>query len=307
MKRAFIGGRVPKMVKEAFVQEAEAAGLTLTEHLEKVLLERMNQSNEGEESTPTTSVDDLRRMIQEELAAQIEPETITTEEEPPEDPEPERVGEEPDFELEEDDDFYPGNPELEGKPGDVLPYPVEEMLNLAVQQTWERTGDQYDFNKLNKGEVSSFLEDLALELQSLEEEDADGHFVEPYDKYLPDILTDELDQIISQVIPANTEDLEPEILLSLLTDGINQRADELFQEDRIIELVFDRADYWYLDKLLEKENASRGKKQQFSDFKGYLLFLIGERLVENGTGLWGVTDKGMVKLGGRMQKTILNK
>lgn len=310
MRREFIGGRVPKMVKDAFVQEAETAGLTLTEHLEKVLLDRMNGNKD--ETSPNVTLEDLRRLIKEELhsnqaipESQLpQPDEIPAEAAEPESEE-ESLPETKDVSYEEEDileeEYFEDDPEEEEEEdfSDLLPESMAEALYPVVQQVWERTGDRYEGEPLDKEAVSSFLEDLAVELQSWEDDGYAPDFADPYEEYLPEKLTHELDQVINEAIRREGQYANPRTTMALIADLLNQRADQLYQEDRTIELLFDRSEYWHLDKMLEKENANRNRP--FADLKGLILHLIGEKLIERGSGFWGPTDEGMVGLGQRLK------
>jgi hypothetical protein len=275
MRREFIGGRVPKMVKDAFVAEADQAGLTLTEHLEKILTERMN-GKAKEESSPPVSLESIREIIREELFEEEEEEEIYSEEEPDED--------------------YIDTDRID----DLLESPMGQYINYALWTTWWQNKEEWSEEEISDEGIVDFLEKTSAELQFLVEvPETLIEETEPYPDFLPEQLIPIIDDLLGQMeIPLEDQSSVNEAL-SELASQMDHTADILFQDSRAIEFMFTRQEYFQLDKMLDKINNSRWTDQHFKNLKSLILYELAEKLEESGTGFWGVTDEDMVELGKR--------
>lgn len=285
MQREFIGGRVPKMVKDAFVAEADRAGLTLTDHLEKILTERMNGKLDEADSSPV-SREDVRELIRQELS-----ETGSLAED-----------EDQDEYLPEDLDHC--NEEFDTDAIDeLLDCPAGDYIQYAVWSTWDQNDNEWLYKDLDQEALIDFLEMVSTELQFLAEvPPAIGEEVDIYREYLPDPFIRLLDEQICWVAVDLEDRRPPAEVLPKLASRMDHQADILFQESRAIELMFTRQEYYQLDRMLEKLNNDRWSDHHFKDLKSLILHCLGGKLQETGTGFWGVTDRGMVELGERWKK-----
>ena len=247
MKTKNIGARLPIPLYNMVKEEADKRGINLSQ----LVIERIQNSNKMDKET-------LRPLVVELVQEAIQAERI-------EDYDPSK------------EYFEVGEDALDIT--ELAPPLLADELNCLIVDAYARATEI----KPNEPDTP-FLVLLYEQLSKL-------LFNSSYDKVRYECRTDYREALeenyalaLSNILADVRNELGPNAdrksFFNLLSDLLDDQAEEIFVDARKISFHFDRNQWQLLDQLIEKVNSQKPEEEQFSSLDSLMLFILGDKLRE---------------------------